>query len=80
LIVEIISPSNSYIDRYTKKKAYLEMGVKEYWIVDSANQTLEIFSKEITEEDKPFLFLAGDGVVTSQVIKTLKLNLRDIWS
>ena len=40
LIIEIISPSNSFIDRNRKKKCYLEFGVKEYWIVDPANKTV----------------------------------------
>lgn len=40
LVVEIISPSNSYTDRNQKKKKYLEFGVSEYWIVDPANETI----------------------------------------
>lgn len=80
LVVEIISSSNSYIDRYTKKKAYLKMGVKEYWIVDPANQTLEVFSGDLSVVDKPTLFLSQNGIVSSQVIKNLKFNLEDIWS
>ncbi len=42
LLVEVISPTNSFIDRYTKKKAYFKFGVKEYWIIDPANKSLEI--------------------------------------
>ncbi|WP_339788917.1 Uma2 family endonuclease [uncultured Imperialibacter sp.] len=80
LIVEIISPSNSYVDRYTKKKAYLEMGVKEYWIVDPANQTLEVFSDDLDVVDKPSFFLSQSGIVSSRVIPMLKFNLEDIWS
>jgi Uma2 family endonuclease len=80
LIVEIISPSNSYVDRYTKKKAYLKMGVKEYWIVDPANRTLEVFSEDLDVADKPSFFLSQNGIVSSRVIPMLKFNLEDIWS
>ncbi len=34
LIVEIISPSNEYVDRHDKLRKYRQAGVKEYWIVD----------------------------------------------
>ena len=34
LIIEILSPSNSYQDLKTKKKIYEKHGVKEYWIID----------------------------------------------
>jgi Uma2 family endonuclease len=34
LIVEIISPSNEYVDRHDKLRRYRLAGVKEYWIVD----------------------------------------------
>ena len=38
IIVEVISPSNIFTDRNTKKKIYLEFGVSEYWIVDPGNR------------------------------------------
>ncbi|MEO1098560.1 MAG: Uma2 family endonuclease, partial [Bacteroidota bacterium] len=43
LVIEVISPSNSFVDRYTKKKAYFKFGIKEYWIVDPSNKSLEIY-------------------------------------
>jgi Uma2 family endonuclease len=44
LVVEVISPSNLFKDRNIKKKKYFEFGVREYWIVDPGNQTLELIS------------------------------------
>jgi Uma2 family endonuclease len=46
IVVEMISPSNSYTDRNQKKSTYLNFGIKEYWIVDPANETLEIYSRK----------------------------------
>jgi Uma2 family endonuclease len=77
LIIEIISPSNSFIDRYTKKTAYFKFGVLEYWIVDPANKTLEIYHDDT---DKPYLYLAGEGIVKSKVLKTMSFNLETIFS
>ena len=68
IVVEVISPSNSYTDRYDKKVAYQKFKVKEYWIVDPANQTLEIYSGE--SWNKPILYLASDGEVKSTILTT----------
>lgn len=77
LIVEIISPSNSYTDRYEKKESYLKFGVREFWIVDPANKTLEIYYT--TNWDKPQLYLAGDGLVVSNVLPGLSFDLKTIF-
>ncbi|TCP29039.1 Uma2 family endonuclease [Scopulibacillus darangshiensis] len=43
LVVEIISPSSAKIDRMDKRLAYQQSGVKEYWIIDPANQIAEVY-------------------------------------
>ena len=77
LVAEVVSPSNSYIDRNFKKKKYLEFGVKEVWILDPANKTLEIYSDSV---DKPELYLAGEGQLKSRVINNLSFGLEVIFS
>ncbi|MEQ8685858.1 MAG: Uma2 family endonuclease [Imperialibacter sp.] len=77
LLVEVISPSNSYTDRYEKKNAYQKFGVLEYWILDPANRTLEIYYS--ADWVKPTLYLAGEGTVTSSVLKELNFNLKDLF-
>lgn len=78
LIIEIISPSNSYIDRYVKKAKYEQFGVKEYWIVDPGNKTLEVYSLVEGAYDL-FLFLAEEGAVKSVVLSGLSFELKDIF-
>ena len=34
-VVEVVSKSTGYNDYFTKRRAYMRSGVKEYWIVDS---------------------------------------------
>ena len=77
LVVEVISPSNSYIDRYEKKTAYQKFGVREYWIVDPANQTLEVYHSD--DWVKPQLYLAEEGEVTSSVLTGLSFNLKELF-
>ena len=79
LIVEILSPSNIFTDRNQKKTIYQKMGVKEYWIVDPANKTLEIYRHNQIDLDTPSLYLAGEGEVTSQVLTNLRFDLKEIF-
>ncbi len=79
LIVEIISPSNIFSDRNTKKKIYLNFGVSEYWIVDPGNKTLEVYLKNQENTDVPHFYLAGEGEVKSTVLTDLSFDLKDIF-
>ncbi|MFW5760471.1 MAG: Uma2 family endonuclease [Cyclobacteriaceae bacterium] len=78
LIVEIISPSNSYLDRYEKKDLYRQFEVKEYWIVDPGNATLEIYQL-VREEYKLAQYLVGKGKITSPLLPEFSLNLGSIF-
>ena len=79
LIIEIVSPSNVFTDRNHKRKVYQEIKVGEYWIVDPANKTLEIYSHNQADPDVPTVFLASEGEVTSSVIKNLSFDLKLIF-
>lgn len=43
LIVEILSPSSDAMDRKVKFKLYEKYGVREYWIIDPGNESVDIF-------------------------------------
>jgi len=43
LIVEVLSPSNPWHDRRTKYQLYARAGVREYWIVDPQERTVDIY-------------------------------------
>ena len=79
LIIEIISPSNVFTDRNRKKKVYQKIGVREYWIVDPANHTLEIYKHDQPDADVPHLYLVKEGEVSSSVLVNLKFDLKDIF-
>jgi len=46
LAVEVISKSTAQIDRSEKFIEYAQAGVMEYWLVDTAKQTIEVFTLE----------------------------------
>ena len=46
LAVEVLSPSTARYDRGRKKSVYEKCGVREYWIVDPANRSVEQYVLE----------------------------------
>ena len=77
IVVEVLSPSNSFIDRNAKKRKYLEFGVQEYWIVDPGNKTLEIYTNSL---ETPSLYLSEQGEITSIVLDSLSFDLSLLFS
>ncbi|MEM7548311.1 MAG: Uma2 family endonuclease [Bacteroidota bacterium] len=79
LIVEILSPSNHFIDRYSKKKAYLDFGVKEYWMIDYNNKTFESYLSKQENRDVPHLYLSSDGKVESPNFPEIKFYFEKLF-
>ncbi len=77
-IIEIISTGYVKYDRVKKYSLYEKFGVKEYWIVDPANELVEIF---ILENDKYKLHSYAEvkGKVKSKVIKGLDVDVKKIF-
>lgn len=42
LVIEIVSPSSFHRDTVEKRDLYARFGVQEYWLVDPANQYIEV--------------------------------------
>lgn len=78
LIVEILSPSNSKYDRYEKREKYSQFGVREYWLVDPSNDSIELFHLE-KNPDKPAIYQIEKGKINSIVFPELTLNLEKIF-
>ena len=77
LLVELVSPSSVRRDRYDKKELYARFGVKEYWIGDPANKTLEVLTlKEGRYELR--CSVEEKGKLTSLVLAGLEFDLSEI--
>ena len=48
LAVEVLSPSTSRYDRFTKRRVYQEFGVPWYWMVDIEGRAAEIWTADAT--------------------------------
>jgi len=77
LLIELISPSSVRRDRYEKKDLYARFGVKEYWIGDPANKSLEVLTLKAGRYEL-HVAAEGKGKLTSLVLAGLEFDLAEI--
>jgi Uma2 family endonuclease len=78
LVVEILSPTNAYYDLVHKKDVYESSGVKEYWIVDPTEKTIEV----LQNSPQGFIRFAKArqaGSVGSHVLQGFTVSLEEIF-
>ena len=78
LVIEVLSDSTARYDRVGKMRTYTEFGVKEYWIIDADQKTLEAF--DLTG-DEPVLqaTLAESDVFKPKLFPGLEISLSELW-
>lgn len=83
LIVEVLSPSTAKNDKGYKKKLYEKCGVKEYWIVDANNKSVEVYLLKDGEYELENLYIIYPDYVIekmtdeekSEIINEFKTSL-----
>ncbi len=78
LVIEITSPSSFYRDMKTKKDLYERAKVKEYWIVDPANQGVMVFVLKDGQYEKPLIF-GGTDMLHSHFFSDFEVNLCELF-
>jgi len=78
LVVEVLSVSNSKYDRYEKREIYHKFGVLEYWIIDPATNSVEVFDLK-NEPNKPLIYLAQTGSFNSIYFEGLEVDLEGVF-
>ncbi len=48
-VVEVLSPSTSRYDRFTKRRLYQDVSIPAYWIVDADRRLVEVWTPEADE-------------------------------
>ena len=77
LIVEVLSPSNAYYDLVVKKKIYEKCGVREYWIVDPLQNTLDLYVLH-NNKFQHKIQIEKKGKIPSEIFPGLDLDLETI--
>ena len=78
LVVEIISPSSIYQDRMMKRNDYEASGVREYWLVDPKNQSIEVY--ELADSAFHLVVIAAEtGKVHSKLLEGFELDITTIF-
>lgn len=79
LVVEILSPSTGYYDLKKKARIYARHGVREYWIVDPEDKSIEVhvsqkgnFGLNQRVEEK--------GEIKSLVLDGLEIEAKEVFT
>lgn len=78
LVVEILSPSTAYYDLRKKYKAYEKYGVREYWIVDPEEKSIEVYG---ASDGKFVLAMRAEesGTVSSAVMQGFSVKTEEVF-
>ncbi|KAB7733116.1 Uma2 family endonuclease [Rudanella paleaurantiibacter] len=79
LVVEVISPSSVFRDRVTKKQLYQQHGIQEYWLIEPADNFIEIFTLVDGRYDLLSAASPQEGTLNSGVLPGLTLNLKTLF-
>ena len=78
LVIEILSPSTSRMDRKLKFDKYQKAGVKEYWIVDPERNLLEV---NLLVNDKYMTTIYEEtDTAPVHILDGFKINLADVFA
>jgi Uma2 family endonuclease len=77
MVIEILSPSNRRREKLLKFRKYLAAGVREYWVVDGEDKTVDI---HILDQGRYVTSLAGgDEEIPVTVLPGCRIKLQDVW-
>jgi Uma2 family endonuclease len=78
LVVEVLSPSTGSYDYSRKKRIYCESGVREYWIIDPEDRTIEIMEKE-GEFYQTVALLRPPAMLESEMFPGFSMRVEDVF-
>ncbi|EMY13937.1 putative restriction endonuclease [Leptospira weilii str. Ecochallenge] len=77
-VAEILSEGNAYHDLKTKKKLYEKHGVREYWIVDPMERSVEIYQNGTS--GFTLIASADSGTVESKILDGFSLEVQSLFT
>ncbi len=82
IVFECISESTATYDRTTKADTYLALGIKELWLIDSDNKTIEIRNAMIINNLQVWercLYSLGD-TINSKILENWQISVNEIFA
>ena len=78
MIIEILSPSTARHDSFVKFNLYQKAGVREYWIVDSEHNTVDV---HLLKDDGYFTRkFDGKDTISVDVLEGCAINMADVFA
>ena len=77
-VCEVISPSSVRHDKITKMNLYSQFRIPHYWLVDPANQSLEVFELQAEKWVLHSLYTKDDKV-SAPPFQAIEFDLGDLW-
>lgn len=78
LVVEILSKGTMNKDRGDKREVYEQFAVREYWVVDPQNKSIEVYRME-NNRYRLFSSAAEEGIVKSSVLPDFEVEVGAIF-
>ncbi|WP_240689281.1 Uma2 family endonuclease [Ammoniphilus sp. YIM 78166] len=78
LVVEVLSPSTAKNDRLIKFKSYEKAGVREYWIVDPYNHSVEVYLGD-GGSFKPSGVYFKDDILPVGILEEMRIELENVF-
>ena len=78
MVVEILSPSTRRHDRLTKYNLYQRAGVREYWIVDPTDKSVQVFTLEDGRYAAKDFGAVGDKVKVN-ILEDCVIDLSEVF-
>lgn len=79
LLVEVVSPSHPERDRLVKRALYARNGVREFWIVDPEEKTVEVLALDV-DRYRPAGFFREPEILVSPLLAGLALPLGQLFT
>jgi Uma2 family endonuclease len=78
LVIEIVSPSNSFGEMFKKFQLYLEAGVREYWIIRPEAKQVQV---HILQEGRYLSTVYHeDEIIPVAILPPLSIDLNTLWA
>jgi Uma2 family endonuclease len=79
LVVEILSPKTSRLDRENKKKMYAQHGVTELWIIDPLKFRIDVFLLQKNSRN-PSAVYGRDGRIETPLLPGLSIECAEVFA